>query len=842
MRKVLKQVLTFTLCFAMVIPAMGCQKETSKKSQVAEIGDYGTVWSAPSTVKIDQTDVGYENKGEARLNYNTVKNEYESHQLLISANKEVKNYYLESSDLKSGSNVLGKENFIIYNEKYIKMAETVYGNYSLPDALIPIDAAQEQRELKIAKDQNAALWVTVYVPKDTPTGVYEGTFQLTVGKAKMDIPVQVKVNDYVLPETTTGRTLFSWRYDRVGAGELDSSIEMMEYYYEFFLDYRVSLQSLPLECMTREEVIDAMYKYYDIFTTYTIQPEPGKISGEFMTYSDKVKEMIFAIASISGPEKNYFDKAMIYVVDEPDLRDDERYDFTMSMIDAINAVLSECVEEIKADTNGTYDSFKSVRGWEKSILNIPNIMPLTYDTGAWMIEHQEDEKVKSFFSKVNTICPIFEVWNGSMIEQLLAVCEKFNIEHLWWYGAWMPAAPFGNYHIGDKNLLDARSYSWVQAKYGIEGNLYWDAAAYTSEKPNWDQYMNVYENPVRIEGVTAGDGFLAYPGKPYGIYGPIPSVRLMSIRDGMEELEMLTALEKQYENFESTYGSEFSAHDSIVSLIDEVSYHGAFYYADGENGLDFNRVRGALIDSIVWNQMGIGFALEGNVIKNNIANISYYISENCNVYIGEELQSPVKGCKYEYALSLEENTNLELVIETADGSKYEVSRFISFPTRTLQAFNDPAALEKVTLTEGGMIELAESNEYATDGISAHVKLGGQVTGVELVDAAYIPTVSMDTSIFENISNLTDVQALDMDIYNPGETFKFKVKIYYQDAFVLVGEYNIEPGKNTISLPIAQIGFSHMEEAERMVFEFENSADGKTPNQYEFYLDNMIATE
>ena len=842
MRKGLKRAMVLTLCSAMLLSAVGCSKETGKESDVASIGSYGTVWSAPSTVKIDQNDIKYENKGSAELVFNAVKNEYESHQLLITAAQDVDEYYLESSDLKCGSDVLSKENITVYNEKFIKMAEAAYGSYSNPDALIPVDTAKEYGELKIAKDQNAAFWVTVYVPEDTPAGIYEGTFKLTVEDAEMDIPVQVTVNDYVLPETTTGQTLFSWRYDRVGVGELDSSIEMMEHYYEFFLDYRISLQSLPIEGTTREEIVDALEKYYDKLTTYTIQPNPGAVpGGEFVTFSNRSKEMIYAIASMSSPEKNYFDKAMLYVVDEPDLRDDGKYQSTIKTIDSVNMILAECVETIKNDTSGTYDNFKSIEGWENSILEIPNIMPIVTEVGRHIVEGK-DERSHEFLSKVNTLCPVFAVWDEQLADKIVKLCDEYDIKNLWWYGCNNPTAPYGNYHLGDKNLLSARSYSWVQAKYGIEGNLYWDAVAYTTERPNWDQYMNVYEETVRIEGSVAGDGNLAYPGKPYGIYGPLPSMRLMSIRDGMEELEMLTTLRKQYDELEAVYGSEFSAQGSVTSLINRLCYNGSLYYADGEKGLDFDEVRASLIDLIVWNNKGIGFALEESSIRNNVAEISYYIAEGSKVYIGEELQQPVEGCKYVYSLNLEENTNLNMVIETTDGTKYEVSRFISFPTKTLQAFDDANALKKIAVTEGGVVELSDVAEYATDGGSAHMKVAGKITGVELVDAAYVPNMTIETSIFESISNLTEVDNLNMDIYNPGEAFKFQVKIYSKDAFVTLGEYSVDAGKNTISLPIAETEFSAMKEADKVVFEFENSADGVTANQYEFYLDNIIAAE
>ncbi len=843
MRKFLKRAMALSLCAAMILSMSGCNKQSDKTNQSATSAKYGTVWSAPSTVKIDQNDIAYENKGEAELVFNAVKNEYESHQLLITATKDIKEYYLESSDLVCGSNTLSKDNITVYMEKFTKMAEAAYGSYSLPDALIPVDTAKEYKELTIAKDQNGAFWVTVYIPEDTEAGVYEGTFKLTVDGSEMDIPVKVTVNDYVLPKTTTGQTLFSWRYDRVGAGEMDSSIEMMETYYEYFLDYRISLQSLPIESNTREEIVDALEKYYDTLTTYTIGPEPGKVSGgELVTYADKTKEMIYAIASISSPEKNYFDKAMLYVVDEPDLRDDAKYQSTMSTIESVNVILADCVEVIKNDKSGDFDNFKSIKNWEKSILDIPNIMPIITEVGAYIIDANDNARSEEFLSTVNTICPVFGVWEEQLAEKLLVVCEKYDIENLWWYGCNGPFAPFGNYHLGDKNLLAARSCSWVQAKYGIEGNLYWDAAAYTSEKPNWDQYIDVYKNPVRIEGSTAGDGTLTYPGAPYGIYGPLPSVRLMAIRDGMEELEMLYALEDQYEKLEKVYGKEFNAHDSIVSLIDKLCYNGALYYADGEKGLDFDAVRASLIDSVVWNNMGIGFALEGIDIKNNDATVSYYVSDECKVYVGDELQAPVKGCKYEYVMNLNENTSLNITIETADGNKYEVSRFIAFPTKLLQAFEDDAVATKFTVSEGGTVKLNNNAEYATEGSSLQVKVKGKVTGNELLDAAYVPTVSMDVSVFESIANLTEAPIINMDVYNAGEEFKVQIKVYSGSAFVSLGEYMIDAGKNAINLPIGETSFSNMAEADRIVFEFENSSDGKKANKYEFYLDSFVAEE
>lgn len=844
MQKFAKRAAVLVMCLVMLLQLVACGETGSsdKPAGSGNVADYGTVWSAPSTVKIDQNDTAYANKGEAELTFNTVKNEYESCQLLISAIQDVNAYYLEKSDLQCGDNVLSKENITVYNEKYVQVAEAAYGSYTHPDALIPIDAAMTYGELKIAADQNAALWVTVYVPAETPAGVYEGTFKLTVENGTMDIPVQVTVNDYTLPETTSGQTLFSWRYDRVAPGELDGSIEMMETYYEFFLDYRVSLQSLPLESQTSEEVIDTLVKYYDRLTTYTIQPEPGEVPGGG-TIAEKSKEMIYAIASISSPEKDYFEKAMLYVVDEPDLSDADKRAYTLAMIGNVNAMLQECVDTIAADTTGIFNSFKEIENWQNSIMDIPNIIPLTADSASWLIQNADTEEAIPVVDALNTVCPTFDVFSDQLADKLVTLCQEKGIENVWWYGCTGPRAPYGNYHIGDPNLLGARTYSWVQAKYGIEGNLYWDAAAYTDENPLYpDQYINVYEQPFRRTDSEwpAGDGFLAYPGAAYGIYGPLPSMRLMALRDGMEELEMLLALKAQYEELEAQYDSEFSAESSIASIVESVSYNGSALYADGESGLDFTQVRNDLISSVVEN--ATGFVLQTVTVKGSEATVTYYAAEDSTVYIDDQVQEPVSGdTSYEYTLDLEENTNLEMVIEASDGTTRKISRFISYPTKILQDFEDASVLESITVTEGGSAEL--SAEYATEGSAAHIRVVGKITGNDLVDAAYVPSFTISTAALNEIADLTEVGIMDMDLYNAAEdTCRVTIKIYSGTSYISAGEFALDSGKNTISIPVSSLKFSNLSSADRIVFEFANSSDGVTANEYDIYLDNMIAKD
>ena len=836
MQTFMKRVAVLAMCLVMLLQFAAC--DANDLVENATVDQLVSLWSLPSTVKPDKAGE-HDLAGGAALTYYTVKNEYESHQLLLTAKDEISAYFLEASDLTSPEgNVLSKDNFTVYMERFLQVTDkaTEYGSYNRPDALIPLDAALEHGELTIVNGENGALWVTVYVPAETPAGTYTGNFKLAVENAVTDIPVTVTVNDYTLPETSSGKTLFSWRYDRVGAGELDSSIEMMETYYEFFQDYRVSLQSMPLESTTKEEIKEAFDAYYDTLTTYTLMPEPGKVPGGG-TLAERTKDMIYYIAQLSGEDGiNYFEKAMIYAVDEPDLTNEASRTYAITMVENVNAFLQQCVDVIEADTTGAYDSFKQIANWEDSILNIPNIMPLTYTSAEWLINSAYSSnattkaQATAFLEVVNTVCAIFDMFSGDYATKLLALCEQYGIENIWWYGCTGPRAPWGNYHIGDE-LIRSRTLSWVQAQYGIEGNLYWDAAAYTDENPLYlDQYINVYEFPYRRSDATwpAGDGFLTYPGAAYGVYGPLPSLRLMSIRDGMEELEMLNALKAK--------GTD------VTTLVNGVCNSDSSLKADGTGGFDFTTSRKSLIDQISLQSKGVNFMLTDTVVEGSDASVSYYADEENKVYIDGELQTSDGEGNYTYEMDLKESSTLNVQIEAADGTKYEVSQFIANPTTVLQNFDDASVLNSITVSEGGSVELAETEGYVTSGSSAHFQVTGKVTGDTLVDAAYVPTVKFDIAALNEISDLTEVKLLKLDAYNPGEPINIRVKIYSGSSFASVGEFTMGSGKTTLSMSINTIAFSAMKDADSIVFEFENSADGETANAYEFYLDNMVAAE
>ena len=837
MRKTYYRLLSFVLVVVMMLSVMACEKKEESVSQSKNFA-YGEVWSAPSTVKIKKTDIKYKNKGPAELSYQAVRNEYESVQLFITADKDITSFELEKADLKCGSDTISADNIDVYMQKYVYINDNA-GTGDFPDALLPMETAAAYKENTVKENENGAIWTTIYIPKETPKGTYEGTFLLTAdgkkGEKTMEIPVTVEVLDYTLTDESNAETLFTWRFNRVGTGELNGSMDMITKYYEFFLDYRISLQSLPIATLSGEEMLEDILTYYDRLSSYTILSEKGTTNGNLDEAEEVLKEQIFTIAAASTPERDLFDKAIIYFIDEPNFMQEGSAENVVSRYGVINRYLQECVDVIKADDSGTYTEFKKIEDWEESILDIPNILTIVDVTMDWLLANEDTELAQQVLSSVNCFCPLFSEFENHKLARILEMAEKYDIE-LWWYGCVGTYPPSATYFIADENLLSARTVSWLQKKYDIVGNLYWDVVAFSNGSAG---YNNMYENPFHDDGqfiLPAGDGFIAYAGAQYGLDGPVPSIRLMSIRDGMEEYELLRDLELQMEGLSDTFGSDFSIEEYMNSFYENLYYNGVNLNADGENGLNFTEVRTELLQSIVGVKNGLALYIGDIKVDGSHATFNCYVQKGATVTIDGEKQESDKDV-YSYELNLDETEYVEVTVTNAEGDSVTHHKYVASPQYVLNALSEEAVLAGIDVTEGGTAALVNSSEYATDGTAVQMKVTGRWSDNNLLNATFIPSASVDTSLFDEYK-LADFTTVFMDIYNPNATFEAKVCFYSGDVYAEVANITVEQGKNTIVLDIKDVEFSELSNVDRIVFEFENAKDGKALS-YEFYLDNIV---
>ncbi len=822
--KTAKKLFSAVLCASLLAPSFATP-DVGLNSVTAEINGSGyKVWSATGAEKIMREDVTYANKGGAKLDYYGVRNEYENAQLIITTDQttEIDNYYLEKTDLKGPDDaIISAENVEVYNESYVECLTSAaspafYYFGWVPDALVPIDLAKEANELKVGKNSNQGIWITVYIPKDIPAGEYTATFELTVGRDTYDIPVSVDVQDYTLTDEAHTGTYFAVWDDSLMGSELDSTVEMKTKYFEYLLDYRV-VGSLPIESLAADEVLRVVDKYYDhpVVKDYVIPTFNWGVAGNGLPL-EHLRKNIKAIASGSSPERNLLSKGWLYYMDEID--GTIGYQNGWNYIVNVNNMLQDVVNEIEADTTGTYDDFKRIENWKDVILGLDELVTVNPNTSPdWV------------FEEIGIICP---GW-GNMISQD-SVAEKITKydNEWWWYGCTGPSAPNPTYHVNDPNLLSSRFINWLAYDYHVTGLLYWaTVSAGDSYKEPWYFWGNELTD-WNLEDIpfNLGDGYLVYAGAKYGHDGPIPSIRLMSIRDGLEEYELIYALDELYE--ERGVGEQ--AYDVITSMYNSM-YRGLIIKNDVEL---FMECRKTLIESVLMFSKPHGFVLSEILVINNIATIKMSLNDGYTMTVNGDSVTKGNDGNYTYRLNLDDSTDIIVQITSSDGTEsYTIRRFISNKSIVINSFDTANEQSKVTTSKNSTLT-AVTEENLAGTMKATVT--SVFTGNVFTDLYFEPKVNIALDKIGDYK-FSDLESLSFMMWNFGEeAIEFDVYITSGALRCYVSTVTLKPSQKvtTVSLDLYNITWERLDRVDGISFVFKNSGSADAPKTYEFYMDNM----
>ena len=654
------------LICALILPS--CKKET--ESTVGENPET-TVWGMPGTEKvyedIDQNSEYYAKyKTSASVNMTMAKGEYEGSQIIISAGQDV-TFDFESCDLVCGQNKIPKESVEIFVQKYVN----VQANYDVatklpvaryPDALVPMQKIKEANENVVYKGENQGFYIRVKTAIDQPVGLYTGSLTLTIADKSQKIPVSIQVEDVVVSEENHLKSAFinGWY---TSEGELDSSQEMLDNYNNALLEYRLCGTNLMYSRHHREDIstpakidawVEKAYEYMQNPLCSTINM-PYELRGQYLN-EGRMENLLQAIFDYSL-EKNYnmFEKLIWYggVIDEP--RGNGIMEMARTISHQFNDLRNRFADKVESSSLEVSEEFKNEL--IQSIRIIPNILTEYYD------EELANAKV--------TFCPLFQYYNSEDLRQ-----QYEGLGERWWYGCVQPKAPYPTYHIDD-TWLSARVLSWLQAEYNVVGNLYWSTDLYA----RYDQSKGYLSIEEYYEGVAArftgtnGEGFLFYPGKKYGVDGPLASMRLEAIRDGMEEYEILYTIKQNYEKINQSLDEnnqlDFSAF--VNSLTSEM--HSEMVIST--NTEEFNVARAKLFETAkLTASTDYGLILSdtdgyGNHSFEFVANKSWTVKNK-----GEELTpDSVQGdyAIYRINTALKQATNSIELSFIKDGQKIDYS-------------------------------------------------------------------------------------------------------------------------------------------------------------------------
>lgn len=599
------------LALALALSPAACAKKNGGGSTPA--ADGYTLWGVAATEKVlaDVDVAQYASVSRAAaLTVDAAKNDNEAAQLMISAVGKDKTYTVKKADLAlSDGTVYSADNVEVYNMKYVTVTATWTQGARpsrYPDCLLPMDKAVEYGENTVKAGENASLFFSFYVPEEQKEGTYTGTFTVTVDGKDEAIPVTLKVRSVTVSSTVHAKScvrndFFSY------IGEYDDTQKMRDEYIKFLMEYRLMPWKMIVD--TSHKQADAEYyaqKAYELgggencSTLFLPLQKSGKIpAGQMLMYvTEFMKQSL-----LHGV--NLLAKTYIYGPDEP-VANNDLAGCTQVYQDFLSQ-RKECVDAFgaaakKSELIGVYGDALTEMGldpdefYDECVNAIAKIGMVT--TQKWTPDYS---------SNIDIYCPTFDGLEQGLATGVYEDTARnggYTEERLWTYGALNPRAPYPSYHI-DAPLLGARVLGWLQSIYNVEGNLYWASAYYAHRDSGGYVYIDeYYEDPYRYREIP-GDGYLLYPGARYGIYGPIPSLRLYSIRDGYEEYELMYSLKERYAEAGEAIGQDLDATQVITSVAAEL-YSGMRVTADSET---FEQAREALLDLCEFTDSGVAFTL-----------------------------------------------------------------------------------------------------------------------------------------------------------------------------------------------------------------------------------------
>jgi len=442
--------------------------------------------------------------------------EYESFQLALLAapGQELQDVRLHISDLVSptGNASISSDNVQWWqvgyvwvetlNDSHVRRNLTAVADAVVPgwwpDPLLPVEC------FSVKPDFAQAVWVTVYAPPQTPAGEYFGTITVSMrNEPSSTVSVVATVYDFTLsPGAGHCKTAFAL-HERLIAqvyGYLDQALRLQ--YGDFVLRHRLNPGNIyrmqPPVVSDLEHYLEGGMNCFPV-----IFIPNGEKSREW--YRGQIEQFLLELKHSTRFE-DLIKMAYVYGFDEVD------EDQFATMEDLFGMVQ----EEFGLPTMTTGHVPQTPGAMDK--LNIDWLCPIT----SW-IDFEGTE-----------------------------YCRGAGHE-VWSYISLMPYPPYANWRL-DCPLVEARVLWWQAYHQKLDGFLYWSLNMWIREN-NERPIDPTTDGPFLKWSVCTGgrypwlygDGVLIYP----GVDGPIGSIRLENIRDGLEDYEYLWLLSSKLGDVEA---------------------------------------------------------------------------------------------------------------------------------------------------------------------------------------------------------------------------------------------------------------------------------------------------
>lgn len=378
-------------------------------------------------------------------------------------------------------------------------------------------------------------YVLVHVPLGTPPGTYSARLEVQDGDKEVEVPFSLRVWNFGWDEIST-RSAFAVSQDNLKRslpknrkfnGEYKA--EVLRNFYTVMKQHGIS----PTVVHYLPKVADSSGNVAEGDWAKTVAPylEEGDgdvglqdnqlpflrwfpwsrsqspSSGAILTY---LKQMT-AVYKARGWDK----KSYVYILDETTKRSEERQaERYAELLHKANKATGARVKFLLTDDPRPH----SLGGTKTANTFLYN------DVDIWTLRYYY------FFGRIP------------------AVRERQKAgKEIWWYSYTNDSVKRNPSFVIDKPHIDSRIWGWMMEEWNVDGLLNWGFNRW-GKATTGEGWRDPYRDPLSlIKGRlrSNGDTCLVYPGyyKPYGLTdvtaGPVASLRLEALRDGLEEREYL---------------------------------------------------------------------------------------------------------------------------------------------------------------------------------------------------------------------------------------------------------------------------------------------------------------
>ncbi len=377
------------------------------------------------------------------------------------------------------------------------------GDVYTPDALAPFSG-----KLTMRADTTQVLYLSFTADKELSAGTYPYTFDVSVdGAAQITCTVNVHVWDFALPDTLSCETAMGLNRGTISALHGGASGEALDAlykaYYDTLLSYNVSAYDLPYDIL--DDRADA-YMSNPRVTSFRVPTCDGDDARLTAIYEKLCSNPI------------WLEKAYFYPLDEPTSKE---------MLDTL-AGMCERLSALAPDVRICTPFFRTI-DYDK---DTDQIGFMTGKTTLWC--------PKSYMYVTSNIYSEAQLRKYPSFGERMAE-RKAAGDDVWWYVCWEPGDPYNNLFVDQKGVQH-RILFWQQYAYNVDGFLYWSTNHWSEVGDPWASMVTVPELSLDVYG----DGSLLYNGSQVGLDDACPSLRLLAVRDGIEDYEMLRMAEEKF--------------------------------------------------------------------------------------------------------------------------------------------------------------------------------------------------------------------------------------------------------------------------------------------------------